>query len=156
MQDLQRIESKWDEILDLAFLTEDIIKTEQAGSQSINSVFWIPRSGSIGQLLDKASWLWHVRMRHMFSLFLLALFLVCSTLVFLGELSTFTTKEISIFYLLLDAQEGFFSIQFFALIPLTYITLCVYYSLFNVKLAGFFGFYNDHNTDAPSLLFGSM
>ena len=37
--------------------------------------------------------------------------------------------------------------------PMLFIAVAVYVGLFNIKLAGFFGLYSHHQTDAPSLLF---
>lgn len=37
-----------------------------------------------------------------------------------------------------------------------FIAVAVYVGLFNIKLSGFYGLYNHHQTDAPSLLFFSL
>ena len=42
------------------------------------------------------------------------------------------------------------------LLPLLYISFCTYYGLFKIQYSGFYCFYKHHNTDAPSLLFGSI
>eukprot|EP00825_Cyclidium_porcatum_P025509 TRINITY_DN27709_c0_g1_i2.p2 TRINITY_DN27709_c0_g1~~TRINITY_DN27709_c0_g1_i2.p2 ORF type:complete len:206 (-),score=24.91 TRINITY_DN27709_c0_g1_i2:54-671(-) len=36
------------------------------------------------------------------------------------------------------------------------MSYCIFYGLFNMKVAGFFGLYRNQNTDSPSLLFGSI
>jgi hypothetical protein len=41
------------------------------------------------------------------------------------------------------------------LIPLFYIAFCVFYGLFKMKLAGFYGLYKNH-TDGPSLIFAAL
>ena len=44
-------------------------------------------------------------------------------------------------------------IQIWLLTPLSYIAVCVYFGLFSMRLAGFYGLYSNHQTDAPSLIF---
>jgi len=41
------------------------------------------------------------------------------------------------------------------LVPLFYISLCVFYGLFKLKLAGYYALYKEH-TDAPTLIFHAL
>lgn len=43
--------------------------------------------------------------------------------------------------------------QIWLLTPLSYIAVCIYFGLFSMRLAGFYGLYSNHQTDAPSLIF---
>lgn len=69
------------------------------------------------------------------------LFTTFSVCVLLGELSIFTDFKVSIFALLLDRNLSYLTTQIYILVPLLYITFCVYYGLFNMKISGIFGFY---------------
>ncbi|EGR30759.1 lmbr1-like conserved region family protein, putative [Ichthyophthirius multifiliis] len=51
---------------------------------------------------------------------------------------------------------NFYIFDILVLIPLIYISICVYYGLFKVKIFGLFGLYKYHQTDAPSLMFYSI
>lgn len=41
------------------------------------------------------------------------------------------------------------------LVPLFYISFCVFYGLFKLKLAGYYALYKEH-TDAPTLIFHAL
>jgi hypothetical protein len=88
--------------------------------------------------------------------FLFVLFTALSGTVLLGEISIFTHVDLNILGHLLKGEYGLFEVQFYVLMPLTYISFGAYYGLFHIRLAGLYGLYDHHHTDAPSLMFGSI
>lgn len=64
--------------------------------------------------------------------------------------------KINVFDFLVSPKASYWETQLVIFIPLTYITFCVYYGLFHMKIGGLFGFYKNHHTDGTSLMFGSI
>ena len=46
--DIERSETKWNALLDTAFLQEDIMDNRNNKEHVIKSTFWVPREGKIG------------------------------------------------------------------------------------------------------------
>jgi len=61
-------------------------------------------------------------------------FAAFSIAILLGELDLFLDMNLSIFEVLIYNNSSYFSILFNSLIPLSYITFCVYYGLFSMKI----------------------
>lgn len=49
----RRAETWWENLLEEAFLMEDIIENRNSPEQRIRSTFWVERHGSCGSLQDK-------------------------------------------------------------------------------------------------------
>jgi len=64
-------------------------------------------------------------------------------------------EELSFLPKLVRGWHGFWLNQVFVLVPLVYLLCTCYWSVFRMKIAGWYGLYPDHNTDTPSLLWCS-
>ncbi|KAL4502427.1 hypothetical protein ABPG72_012014 [Tetrahymena utriculariae] len=153
--DYLRAETKWQILLDNAFLVEDILENQFSIHYKIRSTFWVERSGYVGDILDKIQWFWYVKIKSNLKLILGVIFSIFSLIIIYGELSMFLDLDISIFKIFSQSDE-YFKTQILILIPLLYISFCSYYGLFHIQFSGFYCFFKHHNTDAPSLLFGSI
>ncbi|KAL4503388.1 hypothetical protein ABPG72_000994 [Tetrahymena utriculariae] len=157
VQQLKREQTKWDYLLDKAFFTEDLKKNKDSSENKIDSEFYVNRQGKLGHFIDVAYWFWNCKAKQIFMIICAFTFGMLSLLVLLGEISIFSGKVINPFhYILVDDTTHLIGTQFLLLIPLLYITFCVYSSMFQVKLANLFGLYKYHQTDAPSLMFFSI
>jgi len=141
VMDQKRAEMRWEELLEAAFLLEDVIDSRHSIDHKISSTFWVSRRGSLGAFYDKLMWFWYVKLRAKvyFVIFLLAM--VMSLLVVLGEVTLFTNVANGVFEAVLGGQPDFYRTQIACLVPLLFITLVVYDSLFQLKITGFFGLF---------------
>eukprot|EP00415_Alexandrium_ostenfeldii_P000027 UN0027 len=60
--------------------------------------------------------------------------------------------SLSLLSLLFQRDHGFGFTQAFCIVPLTYMVCTAYWSVFRLKVAGWYGLYWNHNTDTGSLL----
>mmetsp|Transcript_12939 Transcript_12939/g.22534 ORF Transcript_12939/g.22534 Transcript_12939/m.22534 type:complete len:479 (+) Transcript_12939:3-1439(+) len=96
-------------------------------------------------------WLRHVRARALRSLGYASCLL--STVVVLGQLTLFADGwHLSMLSLLFRQDHGPWLTQVLCLIPLAYVAYTAYFSIFRLKVSGWYGLYGNHNTDAGSLL----
>ena len=96
-------------------------------------------------------WLRHVRAR-----FLLALghaSCIFSIIVVLGQLTLFANGwHLSLLSLFFLHDYGPWLTQVFCLVPLAYTTYTAYFSIFRLKISGWYGLYGNRHTDIGSLL----
>jgi len=154
--ELRRIENKWEITLQHAFFLEDIMESQHSIDWRIRSAFYIERKGKFGRLIDSLEWVWYVKLEQIFYFVVGIAFVIFSIGVFLAETFTFDNSHFFNVLSFLESGNGFYKSQIFCLLPLCYISLCVYSALFNMKLAGLYGLYPHHQTDAASLVFASI
>eukprot|EP00930_Biecheleria_cincta_P072049 TRINITY_DN59492_c0_g1_i1.p1 TRINITY_DN59492_c0_g1~~TRINITY_DN59492_c0_g1_i1.p1 ORF type:complete len:663 (+),score=96.66 TRINITY_DN59492_c0_g1_i1:39-1991(+) len=78
---------------------------------------------------------------------------VLSGVIVLGQLTMFVDQwNLSMLSLLFREDMGPVVTQVFAGLPLFYMTYTAYFSIFRLKIAGWYGLYGNHNTDTGSLL----
>jgi hypothetical protein len=85
----------------------------------------------------------------LFSLFAIAV-IIAEVAVFLPSLSFLNP-----FSKLMHIQT-FISLDLSLMVVMSYIVFCVYYSLFKLKFASYYGLYWNQQTDASSLMFFAM
>jgi len=149
-----RLENKYDTTLRAALLAEDVLEspTAEAWSQRSNAAV----TGTFSKLSTKFGWLWYTKIEQVAFFIFGCAFVVLSIFAFFAEV--LTLKNISFFNLnnLIQPEDSFFKNQVVCLVPLLYISLCVYTSLFQMKLGGIYGLYSGKHTDAASLVFSSV
>ena len=90
---LQRSRSRWDCLLDSAYLSEDILNS--VDKSYFDSEFYIPKESScIRSIVDKLFWVWHCKLKDLGKLLCSLVFLLLSLVVLLGEISVFTNSTI--------------------------------------------------------------
>lgn len=78
---------------------------------------------------------------------------VLSIVIVLGQLTMFSDSwSLSLLSLLFKESHGFGMTQFFCMVPLGYMICTAYWSVFRLKISGWYGLYPNHNTDTASLL----
>lgn len=76
-----------------------------------------------------------------------------SGIIVLGQLTMFSESwSLSILALLFHRNHGFGLTQVLCILPLTYMVCTAYWSVFRLKITGWYGLYSNHNTDTGSLL----
>ncbi|CAD8081364.1 unnamed protein product [Paramecium primaurelia] len=81
---------------------------------------------------------------------------ILSLLVIVSVTTLFMNTPFTIFGMPISVQSGVITLQIFCFVLLFYISFCVYYGMFRIKIAGCYGLYDDHQTDASSLLFSTI
>ena len=78
-------------------------------------------------------------------------------LIIVAELAIFVPllKPFNVFGKLTEVKS-FLALNCLLLLAFTYIVFCVYYALFKLKFASFYGLYWNKQTDAASLMFYAM
>jgi len=78
---------------------------------------------------------------------------ILSAVIVLGQLTMFSRGwSLSLLSLLFQKEHGFGLTQAFCILPLSYMVCTAYWSVFRLKIAGWYGLYWNHNTDTGSLL----
>lgn len=134
---------------------EDTIKNselrEATGWKYVSSLRG-SRSGQIGSILDTIELLWRCIMRKQLQR-LLAIILGCmSVAILLAEATLLPSVDLSLFSILIKSvgrQELF--VQVFAFLPLAYMCVCTYYSLFKIGMLTFYSL-TPRQTSSVSLL----
>jgi len=81
---------------------------------------------------------------------------VLSVVIVLGQLTMFSNSwSLSLLSLLFKKGHGFGATQLLCIVPLGYMVCTAYWSVFRLKVAGWYGLYSNHNTDTSSLLWCS-
>jgi len=76
-----------------------------------------------------------------------------SVVIVLGQLTMFAERwSLSLLSLLFRRDHGPWLTQAMCVVPLGYMTYTAYFSIFRVRIAGWYGLYGNHNTDTGSLL----
>ncbi|CAD8073309.1 unnamed protein product [Paramecium sonneborni] len=151
----KRAKTKWDHVCTECFLLEDMIDNEFSVHYKIRSTLRYPKTGQFGHYIDILQWLWYTKIKKAYLLSLCVIFSILSSIVILSEISCFTEFDFNILSRIIKVN-GFIQTQISILIPLMYISFCAFYGLFHINFAGMYGFYNHQQTDAPSLMFGSI
>jgi len=85
--------------------------------------------------------------------------IACGTLsavIVVGQMTMFWRNvNLSILSYFFQTDLGVFWTQLLCVLPLSYMAVTAYWSIFRLKIAGWYGLYSNHNTDAGSLLWCS-
>lgn len=135
-----------------AIYLEDIAAAADSPFKRV--VFTIPKDQRkcMPRFREAVEWHWLLLIKPMIYKGIAVLFFCMSVLVVLGECTLFITFPIGAFPLLFQQDFGIASTQILCLIPLSYIVLCTYYGMFQLKLPGWYGIY-PKNTDPSSLVY---
>lgn len=135
---------------------EDTIKNYELGSSTewrYISSFHHPRTGTFGQYLDMMEWVWRCVFRQQLEKVLAVVLGCMSAAILLAEATLLPSGvDLSLFSILIKAVgEQEMLVQVTAFVPLMYMCICTYYSLFKL---GMFTFYSltPKQTNAVSLL----
>jgi hypothetical protein len=121
VNELKRVEIKWDILLKNAFFLEDIMESEHSIDWRIRSAFYVERRGKCGKFLDSLGkeiydllivleWLWHVRLRIIVNFIFGVMSIIGSVMIFMFEVFTF--EEFNVINLnILSPEDGFIKTQ---------------------------------------------
>ena len=151
-----RLESRWDTLLHQTFILEDIIASLNSNTSDCvieSTLFPNSRFKFINQLY----WLWYCKLKRYIVPAISVLLSIFALLIIVAELAIFIPfmKNLNVFGKLTEIKS-YFALNCLLLVVFSYIVFCVYYALFKLKFASFYGLYWNKQTDASSLMFYAM
>jgi len=132
------------------------LKAKHSIDWKIRSSFSVESKGAFANCLDTIEWVWYVKVEPCFFTFVGIATVIFSVMIVVGEILIFTGSDFGVISYLINSSGGYVMAQLLCWIPLFYLSICVYFALFNVNLAGMYGLYPHHQTDAGSLIFSGM
>ncbi|CAD8049363.1 unnamed protein product [Paramecium primaurelia] len=145
--DLRRINTKFDILLNKVKKLERQYEIDSIENQNL-----------FIKIVIKAQYIWVNYFRRYYNKYIGYVFTLLSVILMFGEFQVLMKQKIDINILssvILSISDTTFT-NIILLVLLTYMMFCVYYGLFSMKISGLISFNNKHNTDAPSLMFGSV
>lgn len=156
LSEYNRSKYRFDNNIDKALELEDIISASESPFKRIVFSFKEPRTGMLARKLEVVEWFWLTSMKPILFRVLGVIFSILSILVILGECTLFLEEPIGVFPLLFKKAYGITLTQLYCVIPLSYIIICTYFGLFNLKLSGWYGLYGNNHTDSSNLVWSAF
>lgn len=169
----RRNQCLYKELLNSAFQTEDILRAQQqSGTYAIEWSFKTPYSGRGAKFVHFCEWLWRVWLES-FALRLASFLCVLMAATVLWSEVTFFSRhdpdpnsatedkptgiDLSIWSILIHANGlSNLACQLFIFLSITYMAICVYWSLFRLRLFNFYRLIPHQQTDPSSLMFCAL
>ena len=109
------------------------------------------------EFVNKVKWLWYCKAKPVINPILAIFFVLFAVAVIIAELSIFIRPlaVVNPFSIIVGFQSVIM-LDLSLMVVMAYIVFCVYYALFKLKFASFYGLYWNKQTDASSLLFFAM
>lgn len=152
LAEYSRTQSRWTSFLVKAFKHEDIVLNRDNPGKKIVSYLWKSPQGRFARQREVLEWVWHTRLNPILYRLCALISAILSIFVVLGEITLFIPTPVGVFPLMFESDHGNFGTQVLCSIPLMYILAAAYYSLFSLRMPGFYGIYGDNHTDPSNLL----
>jgi hypothetical protein len=152
--ELERLERRWEELCSEAFRTEDILANASNPARRIESTLMVE---SKYEWVNTGRWLWECKVKPRLHPALAVLFSLFAGAVVVAELGIFIPPlQVANPFRRILLLDSLISLDLSLMVVMAYVVFCVYYSLFKLKFASFYGLYWNRQTDAASLLFFAM
>ncbi|OIV98445.1 hypothetical protein TanjilG_16772 [Lupinus angustifolius] len=159
-EEYYRYKSEYTTYVLQALELEDTIKNYERRNSSgweFNSSIRSPRGGKLGSLLDTLEFFWRCILRKQVEKGLAVILGIISVAILLAEATLLPSVDLSLFSILIKSvgtQEVF--VQVFAFIPLVYMCICTYYSLFKIGMLMFYSLTPRQTSSVNLLMICSM
>lgn len=157
----QRAACRWDQLVQRCLFLEDLqeqmfpsaLEVEEAWKSACPCGKLLCRMHGVRSCWHSLVLLWLRTLRsRVFRLLGGACGLLSCTIV-IGQLTMFSEGwSMSLLALFFQSDHGFGLTQALCMLPLGYLVCTAYWSMFQLKIAGWYGLYPNHNTDTGSLL----
>ncbi|KAF3439247.1 hypothetical protein FNV43_RR17523 [Rhamnella rubrinervis] len=139
---------------------EDTIKNYERRSSTgwkYISSFRPARTGKLGSLIDIMEFLWRCMLRKQVQKALAIILAIMSAAILLAEATLLPNLDLSLFSLLINfVERQEVLLQVFAFVPLMYMCICTYYSLFKVGMLMFYSLTPRQTSSVNLLMICSM
>ena len=152
LTEYSRTQARWSSFLMKVFRHEDIVVNHDNPGYKIVSYLWKSPQGRLQRKREVLEWVWFTRIRPVLYRICALISAVLSLFVVLGEITLFISTPVGVFPLMFEKDHGNFGTQVLCSIPLLYVLASAYYSLFSLRMPGFYGIYGQNQTDPSNLL----
>ncbi|XP_068617047.1 G-protein coupled receptor-associated protein LMBRD2B-like [Brachionichthys hirsutus] len=154
---------QWSILVDEAFRLEDVAKSQSSSVRLVIRSF--PSAKPHGWFrgliyTPTVEWYWECVFRQAFYRLLAALLCLLSAAVVWSECTFFSTKPIlSLFAIFVDTaekQHDYVYIEMVCFVSILFVCVCVYSTVFKIRIFNYYYLVPHHQTDSYSLLFSGM
>eukprot|EP00455_Lapot_gusevi_P044922 TRINITY_DN5689_c0_g1_i2.p1 TRINITY_DN5689_c0_g1~~TRINITY_DN5689_c0_g1_i2.p1 ORF type:complete len:654 (-),score=94.47 TRINITY_DN5689_c0_g1_i2:128-2089(-) len=154
-QEYVRLDVHFEKLVHRYATLDDLMLSEHEPNQVVNWSLKAPRSGQYADLLNRAEWWWHIKIKPYLMGFLFVFFVMWSSFVVIAEMSLVSGRNpnLSIFSKIFDSihTSSFGSVLLLLLILMTYMVVCTFHTLFKIKAGPFYRLYSMQQS-APDML----
>ncbi|KAM8960991.1 G-protein coupled receptor-associated protein LMBRD2 isoform 1-T1 [Pelodytes ibericus] len=159
----RRTQVQWRILLEQAFYLEDVAKNETSATRQFIHTFppqdsesWISRHF----YNPKVEWYWECLLRPWCSRIMAVVLAVVSAVVVWSECTFFSTHPVlSLFAVFIQQAErtyNYIYIEVACFLTIFFLSICVYSTVFRIRVFNYYYLASHHQTDAYSLLFSGM
>ncbi|XP_057287108.1 G-protein coupled receptor-associated protein LMBRD2 [Pezoporus wallicus] len=159
----RRTQVQWQILLEQAFYLEDVAKNETSATRQFVHTFHSqePENKIIQYFYTPTvEWYWECLLRPWFYRVLAVVLATFSVVVVWSECTFFSTKPVlslfAVFIQLAEKTYNYIYIEMACFLTIFFLSICVYSTVFRIRVFNYYYLSSHHQTDAYSLLFSGM
>lgn len=159
----RRTQVQWQILLEQAFYLEDVAKNETSATCQFVHTFQSPEPENrfIQYFYNPTvEWYWECLLRPWFYRILAVVLSIFSVIVVWSECTFFSTRPVlslfAVFIQLAEKTYNYIYIEIACFLSIFFLSICVYSTVFRIRVFNYYYLASHHQTDAYSLLFSGM
>uniref|UniRef100_A0A8U7N6R8 LMBR1 domain containing 2 n=3 Tax=Corvus TaxID=30420 RepID=A0A8U7N6R8_CORMO len=159
----RRTQVQWQILLEQAFYLEDVAKNESSATRQFVHTFHSqePENKIIQYFYTPTvEWYWECLLRPWFYRVLAVVLATFSVIVVWSECTFFSTNPVlslfAVFIQLAEKTYNYIYIEMACFLTIFFLSICVYSTVFRIRVFNYYYLASHHQTDAYSLLFSGM
>lgn len=159
----RRTQVQWQILLEQAFYLEDVAKNETSATRQFVHTFQSqePENKIIQYFYTPTvEWYWECLLRPWFYRVLAVVLAAFSVIVVWSECTFFSTRPVlslfAVFIQLAEKTYNYIYIEMACFLTIFFLSICVYSTVFRIRVFNYYYLASHHQTDAYSLLFSGM
>uniref|UniRef100_A0A8C5KCD1 LMBR1 domain containing 2 n=1 Tax=Jaculus jaculus TaxID=51337 RepID=A0A8C5KCD1_JACJA len=159
----RRTQVQWQILLEQAFYLEDVAKNETSATHQFVHTFQSPEPENrfIQYFYNPTvEWYWECLLRPWFYRILAVVLSIFSVIVVWSECTFFSTNPVlslfAVFIQLAEKTYNYIYIEIACFLSIFFLSICVYSTVFRIRVFNYYYLASHHQTDAYSLLFSGM
>ncbi|KAB0397772.1 hypothetical protein E2I00_011041, partial [Balaenoptera physalus] len=159
----RRTQVQWQILLEQAFYLEDVAKNETSATCQFVHTFQSPEPENrfIQYFYNPTvEWYWECLLRPWFYRVLAVVLSIFSVIVVWSECTFFSTTPVlslfAVFIQLAEKTYNYIYIEIACFLSIFFLSICVYSTVFRIRVFNYYYLASHHQTDAYSLLFSGM
>nr|XP_005306971.1 G-protein coupled receptor-associated protein LMBRD2 [Chrysemys picta bellii] len=159
----RRTQVQWRILLEQAFYLEDVAKNETSATRQFVHTFQFQEpENRITRYFytPTVEWYWECLLRPWFYRILAIVLATFSVIVVWSECTFFSTKPVlslfAVFIQLAERTYNYIYIEMACFLTIFFLSICVYSTVFRIRVFNYYYLASHHQTDAYSLLFSGM
>ncbi|XP_038599777.1 G-protein coupled receptor-associated protein LMBRD2 isoform X1 [Tachyglossus aculeatus] len=159
----RRTQVQWRILLEQAFYLEDVAKNETSATHQFIHTFQSrePENRFIQYFYSPTiEWYWECLLRPWFYRILAIVLATFSVIVVWSECTFFSTRPVlslfAVFIQLAEKTYNYIYIEMACFLTIFFLSICVYSTVFRIRVFNYYYLASHHQTDAYSLLFSGM